>query len=100
VLDTFIVNYVNTYCICIHTAMSLEYSLKLLDSVYLITSDRLEIRTFYSNESHLTLIYFLFVCDNTTNNRLSYISECHPQFHQSYSHVLVFEVQHHLCISV
>jgi hypothetical protein len=45
----------------IYERQSLESLLKLLDSIYLITAERLETRTYYSDESDLTLKFFRFV---------------------------------------
>jgi hypothetical protein len=45
----------------IYERQSSESLLKLLDSVYLITAERLETRTYYSDESDLTLKFFGFV---------------------------------------
>ncbi|CAF0864670.1 unnamed protein product [Didymodactylos carnosus] len=41
---------------------------RLLDSVYLITSDRLETRTFKANDSYLTLKFFRFVSKQLVKN--------------------------------
>jgi hypothetical protein len=45
----------------IYERQSLESLLKLLDSIYLITAERLETRTYYSDESDLTIKFFRFV---------------------------------------
>ncbi|CAF0829714.1 unnamed protein product [Adineta steineri] len=92
--------------------------LSLLDSVYLITSDRLETRRFNADELYLTLQFFNFISkqliiyyrdrwfskmknstqsptslfvDNTNNCRSSYVSQCRQNYSKPLIHILVFE---------
>jgi len=52
----------------IYERQSLQSLLTLLDSVYLITSERLKTRTYYSDESDLTLKFFHFVSKQLIKN--------------------------------
>ncbi|CAM2708110.1 unnamed protein product [Rotaria socialis] len=52
----------------IYERQSLQSLLKLLDTVYLITCERLENRTFFSDKSDLTLKFFRFVSKQLIKN--------------------------------
>ncbi|CAF3536509.1 unnamed protein product [Adineta steineri] len=94
--------------------------LSLLDSISLITSDRLETRTFNADELYVTSEFFNFISkqliiyyrdrwstfsktrksiqsptslfvDNINNCKSSYVSQCRKNYSKPLTHILVFE---------